>query len=173
MKRKINISFPLTCWLDIHGIIKNISFDRVYTPHFETRNGYRSSLLIAFELPCLRNSPKLYVPRYATISLVPDSEGHEPNNYENNICGFCPPPPPLCHYLSRPCQTPKVIIPSVMRTTAVVHVTQQPRGAKLFIPHDCSSGPQYELICIQPIRDRAYSFAYSQSTAGDSTLGIN
>ena len=36
-----------------------------------------------------------------------------------------------------------------------------------------SSGPQYELICIQPIRDRAYSFAYSQSTAGDSTLGIN
>ena len=35
-----------------------------------------------------------------------------------------------------------------------------------------SSGPQYELICIQPIRDRAYSFAYSQSTAGDSTLGI-
>ena len=34
----------------------------------------------------------------------------------------------------------------------------------------CSSGPQYELICIQPIRDRAYSFAYSQSTAGDSTL---
>ena len=22
----------------------------------------------------------------------------------------------------------------------------------------CSSGPQYELICIQPIRDRAYSF---------------
>ena len=37
----------------------------------------------------------------------------------------------------------------------------------------CSSGPQYELICIQPIRDRAYSFAYSQTTAGDSTLGIN
>ena len=43
--------------------------------------------------------------------------------------------------------------------------------AKLFIHR--SSGPQYELICIQPIRDRAYSFAYSQSTAGDSTLGIN
>ena len=36
----------------------------------------------------------------------------------------------------------------------------------------CSSGPQYELICIQPIRDRAYSFAYSQSTAGDSTQSV-
>ena len=43
--------------------------------------------------------------------------------------------------------------------------------AKLFIPLQFRT--QYELICIQPIRDRAYSFAYSQSTAGDSTLGIN
>ena len=45
-------------------------------------------------------------------------------------------------------------------------------GTLNYLSH-CSSGPQYELICIQPIRDRAYSFAYSQSTAGDSTLGIN
>ena len=45
-------------------------------------------------------------------------------------------------------------------------------GSLNYLSHR-SSGPQYELICIQPIRDRAYSFAYSQSTAGDSTLGIN
>ena len=46
-------------------------------------------------------------------------------------------------------------------------------GRLNYLSH-CSSGPQYELICIQPaVRDRAYSFAYSQSTAGDSTLGIN
>ena len=43
-----------------------------------------------------------------------------------------------------------------------------PRRSLTYLSH-CSSGPQYELICIQPIRDRAYSFAYSQSTAGDST----
>ena len=50
-------------------------------------------------------------PCFATISLVPYSEGHKPKRNENNS------------YLSRSCHTPKVINPSVMRTIAVVHVS--------------------------------------------------
>ena len=67
--------------------------------------------------------------------------------------------------------------PNCRESTAIC-VTTYPRWCNNlprplnYLSH-CSSGPQYELICIQPIRDRAYSFAYSQSTAGDSTLGIN
>ena len=53
----------------------------------------------------------------------------------------------------------------------VVVIHYSTPGGLNYLSHR-SSGPQYELICIQPIRDRAYSFAYSQSTAGDSTLGI-
>ena len=43
------------------------------------------------------------------------SEGHKPNRNENNSCGFCP----RFATISL-CQTPKVINPSVMRSTAVV-----------------------------------------------------
>ena len=55
------------------------------TPHFETRMGYRSPLLI---------------------------------NFEKNRQSFLPPPPAMP--LSRSCQTPNVINPSAIRTTAVV-----------------------------------------------------
>ena len=66
------------------------------TPHFETRMVYRSSLLISFELTHLRKLPKFSAPWYATISPVPDSEGHKPKHNENNSCGFCPHPPSPC-----------------------------------------------------------------------------
>ena len=29
----------------------------------------------------------IFVPHFATISLVPDSKGHKPKRYENNSCG--------------------------------------------------------------------------------------
>ena len=71
-------------------------------------------------------------PRFATISLVSDSEGHKPKCYEKNSCGFSPPP---ALPLSRSYQTPRVINPSVMRT-AVVSASPPPRFATILLVPD-------------------------------------
>ena len=68
----------------------------------------------------------------------------------------------------------RVNILKILRNKQTKNIgTTYPKAGVLNYLSHCSSGPQYELICIQPIRDRAYSLAYSQPTAGDSTLGIN
>ena len=64
---------------------------------------------------CNENNSLVSATRSATISLVPDSEGHKSRCNENNSLVSAPALP-----LSRSCQTPKVINPSVMRTTPVV-----------------------------------------------------
>ena len=125
------------------------------TPHFETRVGivppphlfffYFFFYIWAFSFEKIA---KIFCHRYALISLVPDSEGHNPkrNNEISRLRGYptlwnksgyrSPPPLFLFFYftfelsrlrksptfcatampLSLSCQTPRVIIPSVMKS---------------------------------------------------------
>ena len=50
---------------------------------------HRFPLLITFSSLVWGNCQH-FLPHYATISFVPDSESHRPKRNENNIYGFCP-----------------------------------------------------------------------------------
>ena len=109
-----------------HYYYENLSFERVY-PTLWNMNGvsfltfnyfwtlsfeknHQHFLPPAMPLSCSCQTPRVINPSimrttavvsascYATILLMPDSEGHKPKHNENNRCGFCL---LLCHYLAR------------------------------------------------------------------------
>ena len=109
-------------------------------------------------------------PRFATISLVPDSEGHKSRVVMRTTAWFLPPAMPLSRScqtqrvinpgvmrtkawflppalpLSRSCQTPKVINPSVMRTTAVELRNSIINHSLMAL--SCQSWSHKQLLCI-------------------------
>ena len=78
---------------------ENISFERV--PTLWIKNGVSFPTFDYFcGLSFLEKISKMFCPRYATFSLVPDYDGHKPKRSMNIMVPRIP-ASPLCHYLGR------------------------------------------------------------------------